>query len=33
MTPEKLQATLDAEIDIGVHAASGWRYFVPLRPS
>jgi hypothetical protein len=33
MTPGKLRATLDAEIDVGVHAASGCRYFVPRRPS
>ncbi len=32
MTPELLRATFDAEVDVGVHAASGRRYFVPLGP-
>ena len=33
MTPQTLRSTFDAEVDVGVHAPSGRRYFVPLRPS
>jgi iron complex transport system ATP-binding protein len=33
MTPELLRATFDAEVDVGVHAASGRRYFVALAPT
>jgi iron complex transport system ATP-binding protein len=32
MTSALLRATFDADVDVGVHAASGRRYFVPLRP-
>jgi iron complex transport system ATP-binding protein len=31
MTPPLLRDTFDADVDVGVHAASGRRYFVPLR--
>jgi iron complex transport system ATP-binding protein len=31
MTTPLLRATFDAEVDVGVHAASGRLYFVPLR--
>lgn len=33
MTSARLGATLDAEVVVGVHAASGQRYFLPLKPS
>jgi iron complex transport system ATP-binding protein len=33
MTAVTLRATFDAEVDVGVHAPSGRRYFVPLRSS
>jgi len=33
MTSALLRATFDADVDVGVHAASGRRYFVPLRAS
>jgi iron complex transport system ATP-binding protein len=31
MTPARLRETFDADVDVGVHAASGARYFVALR--
>ena len=31
MTRALLRATFDADVEVGVHAASGLRYFVPLR--
>jgi iron complex transport system ATP-binding protein len=31
MTPARLRETFDAEVDVGVHAASGTRYFVAVR--
>lgn len=33
MTSALLRATFDADVDVGLHAPSGRRYFVPLRPS
>jgi iron complex transport system ATP-binding protein len=33
MTGALLRATFDAEVDVGVHEASGRRYFVPLAPT
>ncbi len=33
MTSARLGAALDAEVVVGVHAASGQRYFLPLKPS
>jgi iron complex transport system ATP-binding protein len=30
MTPARLEAALDAEVAVGVHAASGERYFLPV---
>ncbi len=33
MTPDRLLATFDADVDVGVHAPSGRLYFVPLRSS
>ena len=33
MTSALLRATFDADVDVGVHEASGRRYFVPLRAS
>ncbi|HEY3818129.1 MAG TPA: ABC transporter ATP-binding protein [Polyangiaceae bacterium] len=33
MTSDLLRATFDADIDVGVHAGSGQRYFVPLKAS
>jgi iron complex transport system ATP-binding protein len=33
MTPQTLRATFDAEVDVGVHAPSGRRYFVAGRVS
>jgi iron complex transport system ATP-binding protein len=33
MTSALLRATFDADVDVGVHAASGRRYFVPLAPT
>jgi iron complex transport system ATP-binding protein len=33
LTPARLREALRAEVDVGVHAATGARYFVPLRPS
>jgi iron complex transport system ATP-binding protein len=33
MTLQTLRDTFDAEIDVGVHAPSGRRYFVPVRSS
>ncbi|HEY8042461.1 MAG TPA: ABC transporter ATP-binding protein [Polyangiaceae bacterium] len=31
MTPALLRETFDADVDVGTHATSGQRYFVPLR--
>ena len=31
LTPEFLRAAFDAEIDVGIHAPTGSRYFVPVR--
>jgi iron complex transport system ATP-binding protein len=31
LTPPRLRATLGADVDVGVHNASGSRYFVPVR--
>ena len=33
MTGALLRATFDADVDVGVHEASGRRYFVPLAPT
>ncbi len=33
MTGALLRATFDAEVDVGIHQASGRRYFVPLAPT
>jgi iron complex transport system ATP-binding protein len=33
MTPGQLQAALEADVAVGLHAPSGQRYFVPLRPT
>ena len=33
MTTALLRDTFEADVDVGIHAASGRRYFVPLRPS
>jgi iron complex transport system ATP-binding protein len=33
MTPEQLHAVLATDVAVGVHAPSGQRYFVPLRPT
>jgi hypothetical protein len=33
MTGALLRATFDAAVDVGVHAPSGRRYFVPLAPT
>jgi iron complex transport system ATP-binding protein len=31
LTPARLRAVLDADVDVGVHGPSGSRYFVPIR--
>lgn len=33
MTRDLLRATFDADVEVGVHAATGRRYFVPLGPA
>lgn len=33
MTAQTLHATFDTEVDVGIHAPSGRRYFVPVRSS